>query len=726
MAAMRWRRPGAAALAALLVACAVPRPCAAGLYGPDSPVVTLRPYQLDAVRADSSGRTWVVEAYASWCGHCQAFAPTYQMFAYNLSVWSDRVRVGGIDCAVDSDACIGLGVSAYPTLFIWSAETLSDRGGSVVHPPNANADDFDPADGIGISQDGAPMHVGGFPSADALLNFVLPHMPPLYSKVSDAKEARAFVAPGSGDGPTPVAFWPLDLGAVNPQHVAVLFSRRASLALVTHPEDKAVIEALGLPSNAAGSLEKRRHRGPSAVQTSSAQPAPVLYVIHGDATADGPSPPAPPFERYGGQFQSQAALESWLSARVRPQPNLTAASPSMSQADQGAGGETAAPWSKVSLNDIARGVEYAFSHEIPIVLGSAGPAGLPAASPTRQALLEWLRTLATYLPEAANREAVRRVHTSTVDALRGDGDSSGASGANLTLAMWRELSDSFALPVPAAASRDDDDGSGQWSQCAGSQPYLRGYPCSLWLTFHTLQMNSAEEDAARTLTAVHDYVTHFFSCLECRMNFALMAGNITDEIRDGVPHATAVLVLWGFHNAVNARLNMTGGDSNDPMHPKVQFPTKALCPRCVDLEKGVWVPEELLPFLSNYYCSASDRFECAMRYVQRSAWPEVPRIDGAADRSKMAIGVAFGVLMCLFALSPFLCKGACRRLGEKMDEAAESSKAEQEAGAAGGAGAYVGLADEGEGGGEDVHDPTGGSDAVHAPAAAPAVPASEV
>jgi thiol-disulfide isomerase/thioredoxin len=89
-----------------------------GLYAPNSSVSILRPYQLAAVRSDPQ-RTWVVEAYASWCGHCQAFVPQLEGLASKLSAWGDRMAVGAIDCAVDISACVELGVTGYPTLFVW-------------------------------------------------------------------------------------------------------------------------------------------------------------------------------------------------------------------------------------------------------------------------------------------------------------------------------------------------------------------------------------------------------------------------------------------------------------------------------------------------------------------------------------------------------------------------------------------------------------------------------
>ena len=55
-----------------------------GLYDPDGPVISL---DISTFWASVGGSetVWFVEFYASWCGHCQRFAPTWETFAARVA-----------------------------------------------------------------------------------------------------------------------------------------------------------------------------------------------------------------------------------------------------------------------------------------------------------------------------------------------------------------------------------------------------------------------------------------------------------------------------------------------------------------------------------------------------------------------------------------------------------------------------------------------------------------
>lgn len=63
----------------------------------------------------------------------------------------------------------------------------------------------------------------------------------------------------------------------------------------------------------------------------------------------------------------------------------------------------------------------------------------------------------------------------------------------------------------------------------------------------------------------------------------------------------AILWLWKKHNEVNIRL--AGAPSEDPMFPKVAWPTADGCPVCHEEIKGLhtWKEEEVLRFLKSHY-----------------------------------------------------------------------------------------------------------------------------
>ncbi|CAK9291525.1 unnamed protein product [Gordionus sp. m RMFG-2023] len=157
-----------------------------------------------------------------------------------------------------------------------------------------------------------------------------------------------------------------------------------------------------------------------------------------------------------------------------------------------------------------------------------------------------------------------------------------------------------------------------WIGCKGSAPSLRGYPCGLWTLFHTLtaglylKLNNSKISPALSalqklepynlLVTIREFVRHYFSCHECSMNFARAASHLappltsanhvtsltnekddTNNVEDVISDAeSAVLWLWSTHNAVNERLARDA--SEDPLYPKGRYPPRVLCPDCVAVD----------------------------------------------------------------------------------------------------------------------------------------------
>lgn len=144
--------------------------------------------------------------------------------------------------------------------------------------------------------------------------------------------------------------------------------------------------------------------------------------------------------------------------------------------------------------------------------------------------------------------------------------------------------------------------SKRWVGCQGSAPSLRGFTCGLWILFHylTVQASHASDvnDPLEVLRAVHGFVKNFFGCSECSQHFQTMA--IKNNIW-GVPTKDqAVLWLWTAHNEVNKRL--AGDTTEDPVFPKVQFPTEATCPECYSINSdNGWNQTEVLNFLNRIH-----------------------------------------------------------------------------------------------------------------------------
>ena len=126
-----------------------------------------------------------------------------------------------------------------------------------------------------------------------------------------------------------------------------------------------------------------------------------------------------------------------------------------------------------------------------------------------------------------------------------------------------------------------------WTNCNGSLPRFRGYPCSLWMLMHTVTIlslpthtpHSLTFTSKEALTILAGFVRNFFSCEFCRRHFVEMAITIS---QGGITHdGDAVLWLWEAHNVVNKRLK--GSISSDPVYPKIMFPSYKVCPFCYKL-----------------------------------------------------------------------------------------------------------------------------------------------
>ena len=105
------------------------------------------------------------------------------------------------------------------------------------------------------------------------------------------------------------------------------------------------------------------------------------------------------------------------------------------------------------------------------------------------------------------------------------------------------------------------------------------------------------------ISAIRGYVEHFLGCRECAQNFGRGASNMLNgrrsarflSQRDG-----AVIWLWKSHNRANHHL--VGDITEDPAHPKVQFPQPAACPMCH--HGSSWNETAVLQYLVDYYGAA--------------------------------------------------------------------------------------------------------------------------
>ncbi|XP_017540589.1 sulfhydryl oxidase 1 isoform X1 [Pygocentrus nattereri] len=101
----------------------------AGLYSAVDQVLVL---DADSVsRIFNASSAFMVEFYATWCGHCSAFAPVWKNLASDVSEWKPAVDMAALDCADENNrrVCTGFGITGYPSIKFFPAYSGEDFTG---------------------------------------------------------------------------------------------------------------------------------------------------------------------------------------------------------------------------------------------------------------------------------------------------------------------------------------------------------------------------------------------------------------------------------------------------------------------------------------------------------------------------------------------------------------------------------------------------------------------
>ncbi|EKF27213.1 quiescin sulfhydryl oxidase, putative, partial [Trypanosoma cruzi marinkellei] len=158
------------------------------------------------------------------------------------------------------------------------------------------------------------------------------------------------------------------------------------------------------------------------------------------------------------------------------------------------------------------------------------------------------------------------------------------NGTHFSVESWQEAV--LAARIPYSGTPNEVE----WRTCKGSSQSYRGFPCGMWLLYHSITANFDADGDISPLEAIQDYVRHFFSCEECRQHF--LEFNFTRE-------DDPVLQLWQAHNSVNARLAPVK-EGADPFVPKRQFPDAEICGTCRN-SLGAFDESEVAVFLRKWY-----------------------------------------------------------------------------------------------------------------------------
>ncbi|KAG0724309.1 Sulfhydryl oxidase 2 [Chionoecetes opilio] len=501
----------------------------AGLYNSTDDVVILDHTNFSS-SVHGTENAWVVEFYNTWCGHCVQFAPTWKLFGRDVRDWEHTIKVGVLDCAVDENVpiCREHDIMGYPTIKLFAARTT--KGGTGSDMP----------------------HVSTVKELnEAVIDFLVEKQ-----KASSGSNSWANLQPYKGEAQALLA--PASGGV---RWAVVVIDKTKSYAA-----QSVVLDLAGYPSI----VVRYKEAEAEDVGRFGSGGLPAVVV----AGRDGKE------EVLSDAGKSRDKMTAAIMKKLKLRREMVSGRKSTSMRE-GAGDGQPEEINKDKLNygddlpdaaftslergdqvfmvDIENAVSYAISHEVAQQKVISGKKLL--------ALQEFLDILVRYLPA---RPKVHSFLSKFHQYLLNQGDS--IEGNKVSEVISSLQSKESVLPRHQP-----------WIGCAGSDPKFRGYPCGLWTTFHVLTVNSVLQDGAkrfydplRTVKAIHGYVKFFFGCSYCSEHFQAM---YAEDAESSIKVADdTILWLWRGHNKVNQRLK--GDVSEDPQHPKQQFPPPTVCPSC--------------------------------------------------------------------------------------------------------------------------------------------------
>ncbi|XP_068921543.1 sulfhydryl oxidase 1 isoform X1 [Petaurus breviceps papuanus] len=525
-------------LAALLVPETDAARLRAMLYSAEDPLElltesTLKPTVLGSPSA------WVVEFFASWCGHCIAFAPKWKALAKEVQAWRPVLKVAALDCAeeANSETCRNFGILAYPSVKFFKA--FSDN-----------------------SSTGTDFMVHG-KSIEDLQKFLI-----------DALETHR-------GGPWPPSC--PELAPIRLEEINNFFLRNSDeyLALIFEKKESYVGREVELDLSQYHGIKVRRvvDVQEDIVKKFAVTAFPSCYLL----TRNGSKSRVPVLMESRSFYSTYLKKLPGVGKRtftpsVNPTPVVKPTIP-----------ERIAPpvtipvdSSKVYMADLESALHYILRIEVGKFKVLEGER--------LTALKNFVSVLAKDYP---GQPLVRNfLYNMDVWFRRQQRKSIPYVSLEMALKNWKE---DLILPRKSI-----------WVGCRGSEPHFRGFPCSLWILFHSLTVQAAlrndylpkKADPQEVLQAIRGYVKYFFGCRECAKHFEQMASASMDRVES---MDDAVLWFWNRHNRVNARL--AGTVTEDPHFPKIQWPSKNLCDLCHNEIEGdpVWNLGATLKFLKSHF-----------------------------------------------------------------------------------------------------------------------------
>ncbi|CAF1293407.1 unnamed protein product [Adineta ricciae] len=509
-----------------------------------------------------SKTAWAVEFYASWCGHCRTYANTYREVAATAWPWRMIVRIGAINCygGANLDLCRQHGVRGFPTIRLIRPESVFDNSSKVIVIPATDA--------IYVTRelirqlDNMHRRYKSWPDFTPANRVIFEE---LYARAPRTTKLLLLVFEKRKD--TTGRQLMLDFSNYRDQMTIFRTTTDGRLWRKLHVNNTDIPSLFVILKNrTAQRIPVQQNKSLDADNRGLFNRAIRLYIHQTNSITNFNDQEFDAMDQIRKTLHKQRLTRQSAKNREYIEANI----------------DRNTTRRKVNMIDLELALSHMFRQEIPQFKSIRGPA--------YDALIQWITILTKYFP---GREPVMNYLERLLSKVKEQSD--GFSGSKFQEIVDVKTSDAY---LPTNHNR--------YQHCAGSQPQYRGYPCALWLLFHTLTVSQYQKelrqiDVREIPLAIKGYIKYFFTCRECRKNFMKETVNIAEL--DTTNKQEAILYLWKIHNHVNERLHTD--ITEDPKYPKVQFPSKFLCPTCKIINTNEFDISNTMDFLLHYYSESN-------------------------------------------------------------------------------------------------------------------------
>ncbi|XP_064649330.1 sulfhydryl oxidase 2-like [Lineus longissimus] len=574
----------------------------AGLYTPPCDVFTLNINNFTTV-IKASESAFFVKFYSAWCGHCINFAPTWKQLASDTKGWRPAIKIGAIDCSTlaNMPVCRLQNIEGYPSIKFFLPKPKVDDDGVVIgkHYENQERD------------------------IETLKRSMVEYLENATSKWKSFDPKR--LAPFSSSSTKSLHKDCIERG-LDPEIITIV---------KVYEDRKSLLGRELILDTCAYSNQVMVYRfvvKPDQLKAMKLETLPTIRIYSKGSTTAFQLPSLHSnLLRHACRYVINKKYGIPIGYKVENADQVNHLDKTMHQAKETEKQEEFHKKMRLShhahMQDLDSGLWYSFNYEI---------AGKKVIDGDKfMALKDYVTVLSKYYPGRLETKAYLKSLLTEITTVW----QTSVTGEKFS-AFLKECQDKDEFIPHSKPLR--------YTACRGSKANLRGYTCSLWQLFHTLTVNwflemkragqeHNTDKKLEILDVMKGYVSDFFTCKECVINFKkkhIPAMQLVKDVEG------AVLFLWDAHNKVNKRL-AKDIKTNDPLHPKLHFPPQELCTECrksdAKAAEVIWDNQKVLQFLVTFY--AKDNI---VQDNEQKTWSRVKKVENLSENSK--INPKFNVL----------------------------------------------------------------------------------